>query len=134
MTGFSVSIEQTIVVPESVVLDVLEMAGYGIAYWALSATIYEDRQAYHVHIADPDDVPDSPAQRDLKFEWIAKRLVQLGTGHPFEGVGPQSSVAGYARANVAALLADPADPDCDIDADLADVVVQLTYFGKVIFR
>ena len=135
-TETSVNISQTITVPDAHILTLIEMAGYGIAYWAKKATLDVEYRTYTVH---PDDEAqaDDPEMRPrrLKFEWIAKRLVQLGSNPAELGFHPDAAVAKYARQYVGLLATSEAEyADGEIDSDLADAVLQLTFFkGKVVF-
>lgn len=135
-TSTAVNISQTYLVPDAHIVSLLECAGTGIAYWVELAHIDTQARTYYVR-------PDREAREDpeirtraLKFEWIAKRLVQLGVDSPLlSGVSPDSAVSSYARRYLAALIdPDDDDPEAFFDSELADVVVQLAFFdGKVIF-
>ena len=134
----AVNITQTYLIPDAHVLNLIECADIGIAYWAERATVDAQGRTYTVYpglearTGDPDLVP-----RSLKFDWIAKRLVQLGADSPLlKGVSPHSAAAGYARRYLAARI-DPdiaTDADSEFDSELADVVIQLAFFdGEVVF-
>lgn len=135
----TVNVHQSILIPDGDIETLIEMAGFGIGYWAETAHHNRNLRIYQVWLDaeargnDPHE-EDAPHTRTLEYGWLAKRLVQLGLGiGNLEGVSPQSHVAGYAREYMATVMAGEPDGGI-IDADLADVIVQLAYFnGKVVF-
>lgn len=133
MSATTISTTVQVTVPDEDIIVLCEMARYGLEYWAETATVDKDARTYTVTLdAEAREDDDLPPFRALHFDWLAKRLVQLGTGYLLEGVSGNAFVRTYAASYVASALAGVPDAG-DIDADLADVVVQLAYLGKVMF-
>lgn len=133
-TSSPVNVTLSVSVPDQVILDLAETAACGgINYWADALEIDERARTVKIWVTDPDPDDDIPVKRTLSFDWIAKRLVQLGTGQPIEGhAGGYAGVRVQAARYIAGLM-NGEDED-DLDAEVADVVVQLAYFnGKVVF-
>ena len=120
-------------VPEQDILDLLDMAGYGIGYWARKATVDEVGKTYTVWLDDPSDVPEEPGKRALQFDWIAKMIVRVAAGDPsLKGLSPNSATSRSCRQYVGSILAG--EPDMDLDSADADMIVQLCYFrGEVVY-
>lgn len=130
----TVNVTLTVTVPDRDIIDLAETASSGgINYWAQALEIDERARTVKIWVSDPDPDDEIPVKRTLSFDWIAKRLVQLGTGQEIEG-----HAGGYAglRVQAARYIAElmNSEIDHDLDAEVADVVMQLAYFnGKVIF-
>lgn len=121
--GYEVSVDLSYRVSKEDMETLLEMAGYGISYWAASASV----EATGYRVLDSDE-----AQKDLlededfdwafaSFEKLAEALVKIGTGE---------FVSGY-REYAADYLAE--QDAGHIDADLADHVVQYAIYGEIVF-
>ncbi len=130
----TVNVTMTVTVPDAHVLELIDCAGVGIAYWADRGVVDELARTYRVRPDAEARLDPDMRERTLKFGWIAKRLVQLGTRPDMLGFAHGSLVAGYARTYVGAVLAGDDDATSIFDADLADAVIQLAFFdGKVVF-
>lgn len=114
MTDYNIEVNQTFTVTEEDIETVVEMAGYGINYWASSAT-FEDGE-YTITDAEDEEVINSCTAEEL-----AEALVKIGTGQ-FQS-GYQEYASDYLKHSDAGF----------IDADLADHVVQYAIFGDVIY-
>lgn len=109
-------------VPDSDLEVLLEMAGYGIAYWA-SAMKVNGRK---VTIIDSED----NTVYSTNYTALAQALVDIGTG------AKDSGYAEYARYYLRDLTGDDDDKEYaagHIDSDLADHVVQYAAFGNLVF-
>ncbi len=129
-----VNVPLSVIVPDADVLELIECAGTGIAYWADRGVIDEVARTYRVR-PDAEARRDDPDMRErvLQFGWIAKRLVQLGTVPATLGM-EKSYAAQYARDYVGRLQLGEEDRTVAFDSDLADAVIQLAFFdGKVVF-
>ena len=132
-TSSVINITLSVDVPDADIIDLLETAACGgINYWADALDIDEEARTVQIWVSDPDPGDNNiPVKRVLKFDWIAKRLVQLGTGQEVDG-----SFSGYAgvRRQAARYVGDRLDGGlfADLDADVADVVVQIAYFNGIV--
>ncbi len=95
------------------VLDVIEMASYGIGYWASSAVVDEDAKTYTVTEGDFEGRGDTET---FVLTWQALRVA----------------------ANKLIRFSVPVNRDIlasivnnDVDATAADVIVQVAAFGEV---
>ena len=132
-TSSLINVTLSVNVPDQDIISLLETAACGgINYWADALTIDENARTVQIFLLpENDDDPAFPAMRLLKFEWIAKRLVQLGTGQEIDG-----NFSGYysARNQSARYIAElmNGEDDADLDAEVADIVVQLAYFNGIV--
>jgi hypothetical protein len=122
---------QTFEVPDEDIHVVIEMAGYGIAYWAQSLGVLPGGRVTIIDREADSLDGGSPAEYHILYSGLAEALVKIGTGE-FESAyhryaanylvelnDPQAGVREYASGN--------------IDADLADHVVQYAVFGKIVY-
>lgn len=91
-----------------------EMAGYSIGYWARSATVTED--AYIVRWTD-----EAAQEKRLSFGSLARAAQRI--------VSEPSLV----NENTRSLVMDSIYDAGDIDGDVADVVVQVATFGRIVY-
>lgn len=123
----TVKIEYTLGVPMEDVQCLIEMAGYGISYWASKAVDDPEARTYTVTGEDPEK--DGNVTKMLSYQDLADTLVKLGTRQV-----PEVSYmfSEHAEQYLNSLIAG--DPDAGIfDSELADVVVQLSMFGEVVY-
>jgi hypothetical protein len=97
----------------------VEMAGYGIGYWATKAE--QGAADEHTYTVWWDD--SGTHRKCLSYGALARAVQRILD--PEDGAGLGSN----ARAAVAAAVLDPGD----IDADVADVVVQVAALGKIVY-
>lgn len=98
------------------VIDLLDAAGYGIAYWANSAKVDEEAKTYTVISEDLEE--DGPAlTRVISFERISTAFNQLAVEKKF----PDWQ------------MAEIAEKDLAFDAMTADMTVQLALFGEIVY-
>lgn len=114
-------------IPDDTIEVLLEMAGYGIAYWA-SSLDYRDGKVTIID-REPDDEGEGKTYT-CDYADLAEALVNLGTG-----VFP-SAYQDYAARYLSEML-DPnlfaEDASGNIDSDLADHVVQYAVLGELIY-
>lgn len=133
-TSSVINVTLTVTVPDRDIIDLADTAAEGgINYWADALDINVRARTVEIWVTDPDLDDEIPVKRTLSFDWIAKRLVQLGTGQEIEGhAGGYAGLRVQAARYIASLM--NGEDDADLDAEVADVVMQLAYFnGKVIF-
>lgn len=112
MSEYSHDVTVTVTVTEEMIESIIEMAGYGIAYWASAAKWDAEARTYTV-TEDSDE--DAQPPRVLTYDDLS------------EALGVAAKQSGYA-AN--ALLHGDAG---EIDALVGDVVVQIAMFDKVVY-
>jgi hypothetical protein len=108
------------------ILDIIVTAGYGIAYWAARATVDKEARTYAVWYYDGDE---DPAYAVATFDELAEAYNKLLENEP-------KLVGDWLHKYFLYSYADRTDEaiDCGhIDADAADVMVQVALFGKVIY-
>jgi len=114
-------------IPDSDIEVLLEMAGYGINYWAKALHIV-DRKVTIVDVAEGgfDGLSDT---YHTNYTQLAEALVSIGTGQT------QSGFEEYARRYLAEVSDNAAKEWAagNIDADLADHVVQIAALGDIIY-
>lgn len=115
-----VKIEKTYVIPEDIIDTIIEMGGYGIGYWAVEAYADHAAQTYTV-------VEEDGNKFELTFQQLANALVLIGTRNS------PNYVDQYAQRTLREIEDGEKYPGGDIDSDLADVIVQIAYFGEVIY-
>lgn len=130
---YTVEVEVT----DQVLLDtVIDMAGYGIGYWA--QRMHPDWDARNVTVTwwdegrlASDSDYDEPERLKVDFDTIAKAIGRIAGGEPIE------YLADSTRAAVGSFLVELQSgeefPGGDIDADAADEILQVALFGKVVF-
>ena len=132
-TSSLINVTLSVEVPDADIIDLLETAACGgINYWADALDIDEEARTVQIWVSDPDPGDNNiPVKRVLKFEWIAKRLVQLGTGQEIDG--SFNTYAGL-RRQAARYVGDVMSGGllADLDAEVADIVVQLAYFNGIV--
>lgn len=111
---------QVFEIPDSDIEVLLEMAGYGIAYWA-SKLMINGRDVTVTDLEEGGHSGDTDTYH-TNYTALAQALVDIGTG------ALDSGYAEYAR--------DYLNNDLDagyIDSDIADHVVQYALFGELIY-
>lgn len=104
----------------------IEMAGFGVTYWATHADWDRAGRTWTLHHhQDPDDT-ESPVQHSrLTYQHLADALARVYSG---------STNAGRATEdNVRTELDDPESGGAEFDSDDADQVVQVALFGTVLY-
>ena len=109
---------------------IIEMAGYGIAYWASTATHDDEARTYEV----TENYEGDYEKHTVTYDQIVEAFWKIANpGDQTKGVG--SMVKGYA---VSAVIDgnDEGKGDIDaghVDSDLADSIIQVAIFNEVIF-
>lgn len=109
---------------------IIEMAGYGISYWAVSATQLTEARTYTV--IDSDDQKEYV----LSYEKIVESFWDLAN---FAKQIKGASLASYVRKYIIAAMADGlrnggSDIEAGhIDAEAADMIIQYACFGEIVY-
>lgn len=111
----------TVEVPDSDIGDLIETAGYGIGYWASSATVDEDNRTYTITENDEGDFEEHVVTYDQLAEAISK--VASGDG----------AMAGFCIDYIVTTKNGYEYATEYFDSDVADVVVQTAIFGEPIY-
>lgn len=115
---FNVSVTLNYSIPAQDIETLVEMAGYGIKYWAVDAE--DTGTSFIVWYEDVEGDPSTIQKRTATYEELAHKLADFAAnGHGY--------VSEYARAYFRDMDAG------EIDGELADVIVQLAIFGEVIY-
>jgi hypothetical protein len=104
----------------------IEMAGFGINYWASKAVVDGEAMTYTVTESDSHD-EDKPVTKTLAYADIARVLLEIASGK-YE--------VGYPREHAQQYLTtlQAGDPDAGvIDSDIGDVVIQIAMFGELVY-
>lgn len=107
---------------------ILEMAGYGMAYWASSATVLKEAREYRVIESEEGEYEEHV----VSFDKIEEAFWKIA--NPGSGVG-SIMVKQYAfNAIKDGLQNGEGDIDAGhVDADLADAIIQIAIFGEITF-
>lgn len=110
---------------------IIEMAGYGISYWAVSATQDDEARTYTII---PDEHPTDEERTPIvvTYDDIVQAFWNLAAFNQ-ELVGP--TVHSYImRAVLDGMDEGKGDIDAGhIDADAADVIIQIAAFKELVF-
>ena len=119
-------VTMTVAIPDENVESWIEMAGFGIRYWAHSAVVDTEKHTYTVrHYDDPDrgDTPDQLRERVLTYQNLVDAACRIVTG-----------VYGLHPSNAESIRLSLIDPENDeVDSMNADCIVQAALFGEVLF-
>ena len=114
----SASLPISPVLTDADVVNLVDCAGYGIAYWAASATLDEDAKTYRVLESSLElAAGEAPADKTLSFDEIRAAFVLLA----HDGKLPDWQ------------MREIADNDLSFDSSVADVVIQQAMFGEILF-
>lgn len=108
---------------------IIEMAGYGMAYWAREAT--QDDEARTYTIIEDDD--GEPATHVLSYEKIVETFWTIADC--WQQLRINGTIRAYFYNAVSEGLQDgKGDIDAGhIDADAADVLMQFACFGEIVY-
>lgn len=99
--------------------NLIEMAGFGIGYWATDAEWDSDAQTYTIFEDDEDNNPIRHVLSYKNIEEAAEKIINGFSNLPNGGWA--------ANAVYSAWSAD------DVDAEAADIIIQVACFGEVIY-
>ena len=101
------------------VVDLLDCAGYGVRYWAASATVDEEAKTYRVVSGIGVDMADGTeiTEKTLTFDEICDAFNTLAHA----GRLPDWQ------------MREIADGDLGFDSEVADMTVQQAMFGEIVF-
>lgn len=110
----------------------IEMAGYGIAYWASEATQDDEARTYTI-------IENEEGENEvhvIPFDKIKEAFWRVANpGAKIKGLNQNHTVKTYALNAIKDGL-EEGNGDIDaghIDADLADIVIQVAAFGEVVY-
>ena len=118
----------TVELDDSFMETLVDMAGYGIAYWAQEIYLHTQPETVSgvITVTPHEEFIDEFPAKTLDYRTLAWALQEIAKG----GI-VNSYLTEYAR-NV--LLGENGEPDAgNIDSELADVVVQYAMFQKIVF-
>jgi len=101
--------------------DIMEMAGYGIGYWATSAEIGSDADGEWTYTVTPDD-DAYPLAIVLTRHDYAEAMVWAAGDAPIRAALSDACRAAVFTGDLS-----------DVDADAADVLTQRAAFGEVVY-
>jgi hypothetical protein len=110
----------------------IEMAGYGISYWAVAAEYDDEARTYTV----TENEEGENEKHVIPYDKIIDAFWQAANpGSKIKGWHEKHETREYAlRAVIDGILAGKGDIDAGhIDSDLADNIIQLAAFGEVQF-
>lgn len=124
MGNINVSVTVNVEIPHGDIETLIDMAGYGVSYWANTA--HDDGERYQVWYNEIEGDSSTEQTRTATYEELANALVEFAaTGRGY--------VAEYAKQYLAERLAGDEYAAGNIDSELADVIVQKVLFGQVIY-
>lgn len=135
MTKLSYTVE--VEITDDVLMDiVIDMAGYGMRYWAVGGLVDEDNRRYTVKWWDErriytDSDYTEPESKTTSFDDIVAVIGKIASGTPIKYLddGTRAAVASF----LVELQAGEQYPGGDIDGNAADQIVQVALFDEVIF-
>lgn len=95
--------------------DVVDTAGYGIAYWVERAVVDSENLTYRIEWFDGDDLNS----QIITLADIEKAWGKIVSGH----IQVNSDIRSYLSSGDLG----------DVDADAADVLIQVALFGEIIY-
>ncbi|MCB5280340.1 hypothetical protein [Arthrobacter sp. ES1] len=110
---------KTIRLTDENVVDLLDCAGTGIAYWATSATVDEEAKTYRVLSSEVIEAEDGTevTEKTLTFDEIRDAFNTLAHA----GRLPDWQ------------MREIADGDLGFDSEVADMTIQQAMFGEIVF-
>lgn len=110
------AIATLVILTDQNVIDLLDCAGYGIAYWADSATVDEKAKTYTVLSEDLEE--DGPSlSRTVTFDKLREVFNQLAV---------EKRLPDWQMAEIA-------EKDLAFDAMVADMTVQQALFSEIVY-
>jgi len=108
---------------------IIEMAGYGIAYWAVSATQDDDARTYTI----TESAEGNSEVHTLTYDKIEETFWKLADS--WQVLSVNNTIRGYFYKAVTDGIEDgKGDIDAGhMDADAADVLMQFACFGELIY-
>jgi hypothetical protein len=105
---------------------VIEMAGFGMTYWAASADWERSAERYTVRWEQTEGDPDSLTERTVTYQQIANAMARIATDD-IEGLSAETA------ADVLTELRDTESEGAEIDSPDGDQILQVALFGKVVY-
>lgn len=110
---------KTVRLTDENVTDLLDCAGYGIGYWASTATVDEAAKTYHVVSSEGIEMEDGTeiSEKTLTFDQIRDA---------FKTLAKEDRLPDWQMREIA-------DGDLAFDSMVADMTVQQAMFGEIVF-
>lgn len=121
-----VEVRQEWEVPDSLVEVIIEMAGYGIGYWADKAEWDDEAHTYTVR----EQAEYGGYERVNTYGDLAHALVDVAYN---PRVNVRSDYVGWAREALDEVVNREQFPGGTIDSDVADIIVQYAMFGDIVY-
>ena len=124
----TVRVDVSVDVSDEDIVEMIDIAGYGIGYWCERGVVDENKRQYVV-------TPDVEARQDttmandfvINFDDIVRVLVEVATGKHDVGYPRE-----YAQAWLAEKIKSGEDSG-NLDSTIMDCVIQICAFGEVVF-
>ena len=116
-----INIVKTYNVPDGDIEVLIEMAGYGIGYWAMSAVVDDEARTY--------TVTDEDGPYVVYYDDLARVLVEVALGEHEVGY-PREYAINYLQELEGEGSKYAAG---EIDSDLADAIVQIAALGEIVY-
>lgn len=115
---------------------IIDLAGYGMRYWAASAIVDEENRRYTIRWWDEarlvtDSDYNEPESLTITFDNIANALGRIVSAEPIPFLSDTTKTA--VLTTLAEIHVGEENPGGDIDADVADQIIQVAAFGSVLF-
>lgn len=108
----------SILLTDEDVINLLDCAGYGIGYWAITATVDEDAKTYRVIESGAElDDGETPEDKTLTFDQLREAFNILAT----KDLLPDWQ------------MREIANDDLGFDSLVGDITVQQAMFGEIIY-
>lgn len=126
----TVKVKRVIEIPDNFIEDaIIDPAGYGIGYWAVSAEMDPYARTYTVTEQSAHGVGD-PATHVISYDKLAQVLVKIAYKPEY---ARWEDWAAWAQEAINELEAGEEFPGGTIDSELADAIVQFAAFGELIY-
>ena len=117
------AIKRIINIDSEMIEDIIDTAGYGIGYWATTATLDRLAETYTIEF-DGEDFSDAPLNSGLvvlTYAKIANAIHKIIDG-------------GVVNDSLTQELNDTiTSGEMDIDSEMADCIIQLAIFNEIVY-
>lgn len=129
MSPFQRTLKVDVQISEDSLECILEMAGYGIGYWAVAAEADDEARTYTITESEESD----NKVHVLTYDQIIEAFWRIASGSHVKFLG--STVRGYAfNAVIDGIRNGDGDIDAGhVDSELADAIIQVAAFSEIIY-